>query len=136
MFSHGNLVPTICIKDALLMFSDWLTSLNEEIILIGHNIKAFDVKHLLRHIRENKMDLVCDKIVAYIDTLPLFKFLFPNETSYSQVNLYRRVIVGEYNAHNSLDDVKDLAELLRFLNVDNNTLEYIQYDVIISRSIL
>ena len=32
LFSHGNLVPTVLIKEGLLMFSAWLSSLNDEII--------------------------------------------------------------------------------------------------------
>ena len=122
LFFHGKLVPTINITDALTMFSEWLTGLNEEIILIGHNIKAFDIKHLLRNIRERNMGLSFHTIVGYVDTLPLVKTLFPHETSHSQLNIYRRVIGGEYNAHNSLADVHALAEVLRSLDIGKSIL--------------
>ena len=122
LFSHGKLVPTVSITESLSMFSEWLTNLNDEVVLFGHNIKAFDIKHFLRHVKENKMGLYFDKIVGFIDTLPMLKSLYPNETSYSQVNLYQRIVGGEYNAHNSLDDVKALAKLLRFVNTSEHTL--------------
>lgn len=122
LFLHGKLVPTVNVADALIMFAEWLTAFNHEIILIGHNIKAFDIKHLLRNIRERNMGLGFHTIVGYVDTLPLMKTLLPHETSHSQSNIYRRVIGKEYNAHNSLADVHALAEILRTLDIGHELL--------------
>ena len=122
VFHHGKLVPSASIRDGLVLFSEWLSSLNKDIILIGHNIKAFYVKHLLRHIKEYDLGSCFQRIVGYIDTLPLLKFLYPANTSYSQQHLYQNIIGGEYDAHNSLADVKALAKILNLPNVTTDTL--------------
>ena len=117
LFHNGTLVDSVDIRHALEEFSNWLESLNDEIVLIGHNIKSFDTKHFLRTVKINKMGLDFGMIVGYIDTLPLFKQLFPLEQSHKQTAIFKRVIGGEHNAHNALDDVKALAQILRQLSV-------------------
>ena len=49
LFHHEELVSPVPIREGLVMFTEWLCSLNEDIVLIGHNIKALDVKHFLPH---------------------------------------------------------------------------------------
>ena len=61
-------------------------------------------------------------IVGYIDTLPMFKSLYPELTSYSQTSIYSKIIGGKYDAHNAIGDVKALAELLTLPNIDCNIL--------------
>ena len=122
LFSHGTLVPTVSIAEALSMFSQWLGSFRQVVVLFGHNIKMFDIKHLLNHINKNKLGSNFCNIVGYVDTLPLFKSLYPNETSYSQISLYQHIVGGDYVAHNALEDVKALSKLLLSANTDKATL--------------
>ena len=122
LFSCGKLVPSIHIKEGLELFSEWLSSLNDKIILLGHNIKVFDIKHLWRHIKENDLGSHFDTVVGYVDTLPLFKHIFPEESSYCQRHLYQKIVGGDFHAHNSLEDVKALATMLRLANVDEKML--------------
>ena len=122
LFHQGKLVSSVPIREGLVMFSEWLSSLNEEIVLLGHNIKAFDCKHFLRHTKECDLESSFQRIVGYIDTLPLFKSLYPENTTYSQQHLYRNIIGGEYDAHNSLADVKALAKILNLPNVTTDVL--------------
>ena len=61
-------------------------------------------------------------MLGYIDTLPLFRFLYPNEKSHTQSKIFEIVIGGVFNAHNALDDVKALAQILRKLNIKSCTL--------------
>ena len=121
LFLHGKLVPSLSIKEGLLLFANWLSSFEKEVILIGHNIRRFDIKHLLRHIKENELSTNFNIIAAFVDTLPMLKQLFPQEISYSQQNLYRSIIGGTYDAHNALSDVQALAEILH-LPVINTTV--------------
>ena len=122
LFCHSKLVPSVSLTEGLEMFSNWLSSLNKQIVLVGHNIKSFDIKHFKRHVKYHELDSKFDMIVGYIDTLPLFKSLYPKLTSYSQTSLYAKIIGGKYDAHNAIGDVKALAELLTLPNIDCNIL--------------
>ena len=85
------------------------------------------MKHLFRQIAASNMGLHFQKMVGYIDTLPLMKHLFPNEQSYSQIHLYRRILGSSYMAHDSLEDVKALGEILRFIKCDSHI--FIQFSM-------
>ena len=103
LFLHGKPVASVCIKEALSSFVNWLSSFGKHIILAGHNVKAFDVKHLLRHAKLHGISF--DMLAGFVDTLPLFKHVFPEFSTYSQKHLFQKIIGGTYEAHNSLSDV-------------------------------
>ena len=65
------------------MFSSWLLGFQKDDILLGHNIKAFDIKQLSRHITDNQLAEKFVMIVGLIDSLPLYKSLYPELTSHS-----------------------------------------------------
>ena len=79
------MVSSVSLVEGLRLFSDWMSTLDKQIVLVGHNIKAFDVKHFKRHVARSGLDFMFDMIVGYIDTLPLFKSLYPEFTSYSHL---------------------------------------------------
>ena len=110
LFLHGRPVSAFSILEGLSMFLRWLASFNTDTILVGRNIKAFDVKHLLRHADLNGVDL--GRLVGFVDTLSLFKNKYQGLPSKSQENLCHRFVGGKYNDHNSLDDVIALTSLL------------------------
>ena len=112
LFYHGKEVSSVSIKTGLRMFSEWLSSIKTEIVLVGHNIKSFDVKHFMRHVKNQKMDSNFHMIIGYVDTLPIFKSLFPKHKSYSQTSLYTTLVGGKYIAHNAFNDVQALCSLL------------------------
>ena len=122
VFCHGKIVPSVSITEGLELFSNWLSSLNKRVILIGHNIKSFDIRHLRRHVTSHEMQSKFDIVTGYVDTLPLFKSLYPKLISYSQPSLYSKLIGGEYNAHNAFSDVTALSELLTAININSNIL--------------
>ena len=111
LFLNGTPVSSVDIKEGLLLFQNWLSSFGKKIILIGHNIKAFDVKHLIRH--ANNHNIQFPFLSGFVDTLPVFKSFHPGQSSYSQENLYRKIIGGNYKAHNALDDVMALCSLIK-----------------------
>ena len=125
LFLHGRPVESVSTKEALSSFLDWLASFGKNIILVGHNIKAFDVKHLLRHARLHGISL--DILAGFVDTLPLFKSFFPGLSSYSQENIYRKIIGETYEAHNSLGDVIALCSLIKKGIPDVGSLQQFSY---------
>ena len=125
LFLHGRPVESVSIKEALSSFLDWLASFGKNIILVGHNIKAFDVKHLLRHARLHGIPL--DILAGFVDTLPLFKSFFPGLSSYSQENIFRKIIGETYEAHNSLGDVIALCSLIKKGIPDVGSLQQFSY---------
>ena len=51
--------------------------------------------------------------MGFVDTLPLFKAKFPECGSYKQEYLVSKCLGVSYNAHNSMDDVQSLRELVK-----------------------
>ena len=120
LFLHGKPVSSVDVKEGLLLFQNWLSSFGKEIILMGHNIKAFDVKHLLRHSNIHRIDFPF--LAGFIDTLPVFKSFHPGQSSYSQENLYRKIVGANYVAHNALTDVIALTSLINATISDISSL--------------
>ena len=58
------------------MFSSWLLGFQKYVILLGHNIKAFDIKHLSRHTTDNQLAEKFVMIAGFIDSWTLYKSLF------------------------------------------------------------
>ena len=54
LFLNEKSVHTVDME-GLRMFSSWLLGFQKEVILLGHNIEAFDIKHLSRHITDNQL---------------------------------------------------------------------------------
>lgn len=80
-------------------------------VLIAHSAHAADSANFTHNLLSNYVD--CrrhlaspehNRVVGYIDTLPLFRRFFPGLTSYRQQDLVRYFFGGRYNAHNALDD--------------------------------
>ena len=110
LFLHGKPVTSVDVEEGLSSFRNWLSSFGKSIILVGHNIKAFDLKHLFRH--SNVYGVEFPFLSGFVDTLTVFKSLYPGQPSYSQEKLFRAMIGTDYDAHNSLSDVIALTALL------------------------
>ena len=109
-------------KEGLRMFSSWLLGFQKYVILLGHNIKAFDIKHLSRHITDDQLAEIIVMIAGFIDSLPLYKSLYPELTSRSQENLYRSLVGGSYDAHNAPYNVNALSKIVRKTVIDRSAL--------------
>ena len=120
LFSYCKLVQSVGLKEGLLRFSAWLFTLKVDIILVAHNAKAFDVKHFVRHINNHQLQEKFVMICGFVDTLLMYKSLHPEQTSYSQENLYKNLVGGKYKAHDALEDVRALSELLRTTVTDKS----------------
>ena len=100
------------ISEALSMFANWLSAQGQKVILLGHNINSFDIKHLQNAIVDNKKKADFGHLIGYVDTLPLMRYMYPGQPSYSLERLYRNVFGGEYEVHNVRFEVTALSGML------------------------
>ena len=82
-------------------------------------IKSFDSVVFMNSVSKTRFKF--EKIIGFVDTLPLFKDLLPGKKSYSQSSLVHDAGFS-YKAHNALDDSVALERLLQFHNVSKSTI--------------
>ena len=108
---EGNPVETVATKEALEQFIGYIKAIKNP-VLVGHNIKTFDLRLLHHHLNKYELwDNFTSSVVGFIDTLSVFKKELPKQSSYKQSNLMDNLLNETYAAHNSLDDVKALQKL-------------------------
>ena len=112
LFCHGKLVDAVEVNVGLNRFGLWLKELCGRVVLVGHNVRAFDVKHFWNNVKKWHLeDLFCSCIQGFVDTLPLFRNLFSEKHSHSQEKLYEDIVCKTYVAHNSVEDVIALSAI-------------------------
>lgn len=115
LYLHGKAVRGKLMHEALLDFISFLQS-KKNPVLIGHNIKCFDLHVLFNRLREfSLLSTFCETVRGFIDTLQLCRRVIAKEEvngCYKQENLIRMLIGQTYTAHNALDDVKSLQSLI------------------------
>ena len=80
LFCHGKLVDAVEVNVGLNRFRLWLKELCGRVVLVGHNVRAFDVKQFWNNFKKwHFQDLSCSCIEGFVDTLPLFRNLFPEK---------------------------------------------------------
>ena len=80
LFYDGKPVTAVQLDVAMQKFLHWLQSLTEPCLLLLHNAKLFDATHLLKALKmSTKSDQFSEVVVAFCDTLPAFKEVFPRE---------------------------------------------------------
>ena len=73
-------------------------------------------------IANNMLSELQSVLTGFIDTLPMLKKLLSDRCSYKQEELVRGSLNKTYDAHNSLEDVKSLRDLLLHLKPQNAVL--------------
>ena len=110
LYFNGKVVDAIGISDALSTFLDFLAK-TEKPVLVGHNIKTFDLMFLHKYLSQyGQWKHFTSLVVGFVDTYQVFKE-FPKQGSYKQDALVNDLLHESYSAHNSLDDVKALQKL-------------------------
>ena len=140
-FQHGILfynsrpVRAVPLAEGLSQMISWLKP-KVPCLLIAHNCKSFDAKHLIKALESTGVGKEFSAIVSgFSDTLPAFKELLPQRKSYSQENLVRDLLHCSYEAHNATSDVQSLYQLVnKFL--DTKLLENIASPYHGSKSIM
>ena len=111
LFYGGWPVAATSVDDGLSKFLNWLTP-KKPCLLLAHNAKGFDAKHLMRAFTScGKVDEFCQIAIGFSDTLPAFRELYPTRKSYSHENLAKALLNETYNAHSALDDSVVLQKL-------------------------
>ena len=87
-------------------------------LLIAHNCKCFDAKHLMKAFESTGLYKEFSAIVpGFSDTLTAFRGLLPARKSHSQENLVQDLLLCSYGAHNAIADAQSLFKLVsKFLN--------------------
>ena len=119
----SKLVNAITLTECLKDFITFLKSLKSKIILVAHNGKVFDSRILVKAIiAKNMLSELQSVLTGFIDTLPMLKKLLPDRNSYKQEELVKGCLNKTYDAHNGLEDVKSLRDLLVHLKPQNAVL--------------
>lgn len=133
MYLNGREVETCSIQQALLDFIDFL-KLDEQPILVGHNITNFDMMVLENRLKEfNLFSSFIASVKGFIDTLKLSKRVFPKAQvdNYKQQTLVKKVMGIDYTAHNAKDDVLSLRELFSQklqINCEKDDLYHVNFN--------
>ena len=87
-------------------------------LLIAHNCKCFDAKHLMKAFESTGLYKEFSAIVpGFSDTLTAFRELLSARKSHSQENLVQDLLLCSYEAHNAIADAQSLFKLVsKFLN--------------------
>lgn len=108
---RGDPVRTVTLHQALTDFLDFITKF-EKPLLVGHNIRNFDLRVLLHHLKAcNMASSFAQSISGCVDTLNVAKAVLPKRKSYKQEVLVQDLLGEQYDSHNAVDDVRILQEL-------------------------
>lgn len=122
MTVHGRPLPALSIGTALLEFCDWLQK-RQNVFLISHNGRKFDFPILVTSfISVGKLENFFQCTAGLIDSLPLFRKYFPEQTSYKQEDLVSKLLHTSYGAHNATEDVSMLQKLLVFSSLPSKAV--------------
>jgi len=105
--------PTI--REALLMWFEWLRNLGQEqIVLVAHNGKSFDFPLLQNEMKRTYLTLPSFARFHFVDSLPWARIHFMNECkSFSLANLFKYVCPdSQFQAHNALQDCLALRKVV------------------------
>ena len=114
-FNHGRLffdgqpLTAVTLAEGLLKLLARLKP-QQQSVLLDHNAKAFEAKHLLKAVSKcGLMDKLSEFVVGFCNTLMAFRELYPGR-SCAQMPLTSDHLHCSYNAHNAADDVQLLQK--------------------------
>ena len=122
MTVSGEPVEAESVTTAMNKFMTWLERF-PCVVLVAHNGRRFDYPVLISAI--TCLDFIsrffcC--VVGFIDSLPVFRKVFPNQESYKQEDLARTLLQSSYAAHNAIEDVEILGNLVWHANMASEDL--------------
>ena len=122
MTVHGEPVQYSSVTDAATDFITWLSRYQNS-VLVAHNGRRFDFPVFISMLeRIGHVDKFCDTVLGCIDSLGVFKKVFPKESSYKQEELVRKFLNTSYSAHDAMEDVNALGNLLFHANCSSDVL--------------
>lgn len=129
VFANGLKVAAVPIREALLNFLKWLSTLrNCEVVLVAHNGRVFDFRVLSNAVvRTGLQKQFLDKVSGFTDSLSLIRSKHKKLERYTQIFLAKHFCNESYFAHDALEDVKMLSKILSNA-VSNSDLCKTAYD--------
>ncbi|XP_028412163.1 uncharacterized protein LOC114534884 [Dendronephthya gigantea] len=119
LYQGRERLKAVYLNQGIARFLAWL-KMKTPSLLIAHNGRAFDAKHLINAIASCKqMSEFSQAVIGFSDSLTAFRELFPERKTYKQTDLAKDLLRATYNAHNALDDVRILQKLVsKFITND------------------
>ena len=106
-------LPSVDLHEGLKRFLNFVKQSEKKVILVAHNNKLFDARILTNAFMSAGLHEEFKEVVAgFSDSLPLFKALLPGRKCYKQEVLVKDTMQISYDAHNGLEDVKALRDLI------------------------
>lgn len=121
MTVNGTEVQHVGIQSAIDQLCAWLENYSN-VVLIAQNGRRFDfpvIMSALIHTNTTERFIKC--VTSFIDSLPVFKKIFPNQ-SHRQEDLALSCLGISYNAHNALADVETLGKLVNHTQLSQSDL--------------
>ncbi len=118
MYQHGQKVDSVTISKCLSDFVSWLKSLNNPIILVGHNCKTFDAYRLLKQFQLHGTEQLAffEGIVhGFADSLPLFRKMLEGVCpNFKQTTIVQHILGNDFHyvAHDAKEDAVALENAL------------------------
>lgn len=113
MTVKGQPVEGKTIRCAISEFLQWLNKYSC-VVLVAHNGRKFDFPVFLSTLKKvGSEKKFFDCVTGLIDSLPVFKKVFPNQDCYKQEHLVKSVLQSSYLAHDAMEDVKSLGQLMK-----------------------
>ncbi len=104
-------VNSVSQKHALDLFTEFLNK-HKPVVLIGHNISAFDMYVLYNNMqRYGLWSSFCSTLQGFVDTNTVAKPIVKKTEPTNQEFLVKKFLGYSYNAHNAVDDVNALHDL-------------------------
>ena len=123
LYHKGIPVGTVNCLDALLQFITFLEDIPNP-VLVGHNIRGFDLRFLYVKLKEYGLwEKFTSVVPRFVDTLTAFKKEYPNQGSHTQAALVKEMLGETYEEHNCLEDVKALEKLFLYIQVQDKFSE-------------
>ena len=124
LFYNGRPVSAVGLTEAVSKLLDWLKT-RKPCVLLAHNGKAFDAKHLMKAWTTcGSYEEYCNVVMGFSDTFLVFRELYPDRQSCSQESLVTDLLGSTYSAHNALADVHMLQKLTSELVSDSCLLKH------------
>ena len=123
MYHRGNPVESVGIREALNLFLDFLG--DRPVVVVGHNIKAFDCPILLNAARacgSDTVDRLQDAVHGFVDTLPLFRQVNKRLKSHSLGHLHEHYLGRNHDSHDAREDARALQEIVDKAKITRETL--------------
>lgn len=136
MFHDGEEVDAVHLVAAVDALLNFFTKFQTKVVLVGHNVKSFDCHIFLNSLQNcGKTQEIGNCVAGFVDTKQLFKVFDSNVGSFSLENLYKHYVCEPYKAHDALEDVLALQNLVTSVGVDLSDPKYLSSSFTFSNAV-